>query len=121
MERVVERHRGEADDVRRAEVGDHAAGLDRGKDGGRIGEPARQLGASRVGVAGREDLDAELVEELLEVGRQRIERSRRAGMPTSSKIASDAASGTMLKSGDVDIFQAAAPVSATNGPLGSKR
>ena len=42
-------------------------------------------------------------------------------MPTSSKIASDAASGTMLKSGDVDIFQAAAPMSGTNGPSGSNR
>ena len=27
----------------------------------------------------------------------------------------------MLNSGDVDIFQAAAPVSGTNGPSGSKR
>ena len=42
-------------------------------------------------------------------------------MPTSSKTASDAANGTMLKSGDVDIFQAAAPTSGTNGPAGSNR
>ena len=51
----------------------------------------------------------------------RTDRSRRAGRPTSSKIASEASSASMLNSGDVDIFQAAAPVSGTNGPSGSKR